>query len=88
MVAFCGPQELSFQRFSINHWLAENMVKSVKQSLSKSKFTKDATVETHIACFLASYCNTCHSTTARTPAELLFNQAPRTCLSLVNPCTP
>ena len=31
--------------------LAENMVKSVKQSLSKSKFTKDATIDTHIARF-------------------------------------
>ena len=68
--------------------LAENMVKSVKQSLSKSKFTKDATIETHIARFLASYRNTHHSTTARTPAELLFNRVPRTRLSLVHPCTP
>ena len=68
--------------------LAENMVKIVNQSLSKNMFTKDTTVETHIARFLASYHNTCHSTTARTPAELLFNRAPRTHLSLVHPCTP
>ena len=68
--------------------LAENMVKTVKQALSKNKITKDATIETHIARFLASYRNTRHATTARTPAELLFNRAPRTRLSLVHPCTP
>ena len=67
--------------------LAENMVKSVKQSLSKSKFTKDATIETHFARFLASYRNTRHNTTVRTPAELLFNRVPQTRLSLVHPCT-
>ena len=64
--------------------LAENMVKTVKQALSKCKITKEAT----IAYFLASYRNTRYSTTSRTPAELLFNQAPRTRLSLVHPCTP
>ena len=64
------------------------MVKSVKQAFSKSKLTKDATIETHIARFLASYRNTHHSTTSRTPAELLLNRAPRTRLSLVHPCTP
>ena len=53
--------------------LAENMVKTVKQALNKCKLTKDATIETHIARFLSSYQNTCHSTTSRTPAELLFN---------------
>ena len=35
--------------------LAENMVKTVKQALSKCKVTKDATIETHIARFLSSY---------------------------------
>ena len=68
--------------------LAENMVKTVKQALSKCKITKDATIETHIARFLASYRNIRHSTTSRTPAELLFNRTPRTLLSLVHPCTP
>ena len=68
--------------------LAENMVKTVKHTLSKCKITKDTTIETHTARFLASYRNTQHSTTARTPAELLFNRAPRTLLSLVHPCTP
>ena len=41
--------------------LAENMAKTVKQALSKSKLTKEATIETHIAHFLFSYRNTCHA---------------------------
>jgi len=65
--------------------LAENMVKTVKHALSKTKVTKDATLDTHIARFLATYRNTQHTTTSRTPAELL-NRMPRTRLSLVHPC--
>ena len=42
---------------------------------------------TLIARFLARYCNTRHTTTSRTPAELLLNRVPRTRLSLVHPCT-
>ena len=61
---------------------------SCKQALSKAKVTKEATIETHKARFLATYRNTCHATTSRTPAELLFNRTPRTQLSLVHPCTP
>ena len=72
----------------LSNGLAENMVNTVKQALSKCKVTKDATIETHIARFLSAYRNTCHSTTSRTPAELLFNRAPRTRLSLIHPCTP
>ena len=68
--------------------LAENMVKTVKHALSKVKITKDATIETHIAHFLATYRNSRHATTLWTPAELLFNRSPRTRLSLVHPCTP
>ena len=68
--------------------LAENMVKTLKQALRKNKFTKNATIETHIARFLTSYRNTRHSTTMRTPEELLLNRSPRTRLSLVHPCTP
>ena len=68
--------------------LAENMVKTIIHALSKVKITKDATIVTHIARFLATYRNTHRATTSRTPAELLFNRSPRTCLSLVHPCTP
>ena len=67
--------------------LAENMVKTVKHALSKAKVTKDATLDTLIARFLATYRNTRHTTTSRTPAELLLNRVPRTRLSLVHPCT-
>ena len=63
------------------------MVKTVKHALSKSKITKDVTLDTHIAHFLATYQNTQHTTTSRTPAELLLNRAPQTHLALVHPCT-
>ena len=49
--------------------LAENMVHTVKQVLSKCKISANATIETHIARFLASCCNTCH----QLPQELLLN---------------
>ena len=42
--------------------LVENMVKTVKHALSKAKITKDVTIETHIARFLASYHSTHHTT--------------------------
>ena len=66
--------------------LAENMLKTVKHALSKAKISKDVTIETHIARFLATYRNTRHTTTVRTPAEHLFNRTPRSRLSLVHPC--
>ena len=57
--------------------LAENMVKTVNwYTLNKCKTTKDATIETHIARFLASYCNTqysvchCYKDTSRTTFQL------------------
>ena len=64
--------------------LAENMVKSLKQALNKAN--KSDTIETKIAKFLASYRNTPHSITGRTPAEVLLGRSPRTCLSLIHPC--
>ena len=67
--------------------LAENMVKTVKHALSKAKVTKNVTLDTVIFRFLATYRNTRHTTTSRTPAEFLLNREPRTRLSLVYPCT-
>ena len=67
--------------------LTENVVKTVKHALNKAKITKDVTLYTHTACFLATYQNTKHITTSRTPAELLLNCAPQTCHSLVHPCS-
>ena len=56
--------------------LADNMVRTVKQALSKCKISANATLETHIARFLASYRNTRHTTTSKTPAELLLCRTP------------
>ena len=63
---------------------AENLVKSVKRSLEKSK--SSYSLESKIAGFLSSYRNTPHTVTGRTPAEVLLGRAPRTRLSLVHPC--
>jgi len=67
--------------------LTKNMVRTVKDALKKAKITRDATLDTLIARFLASYRNTRHSTTSKAPAELLLNWTPQTHLSLVHPCT-
>ena len=64
--------------------LAENMVKSLKQALSKASTSES--IETKIAKFLASYRNTPHSITGRTPAKVLLGRSPRTRLSLIHPC--
>lgn len=53
--------------------LAENMVESLKQSLSKAN--KSDSIETKIAKFLASYRNTLHLITGRTPAEVLLGRS-------------
>ena len=63
---------------------AENLVKSVKRALEKGKTTDS--LEMKIAGFLATYRNTPHTVTERTPAEILLGRAPRTRLSLVHPC--
>ena len=56
----------------LSNGIVENMVQTVKQALSKCKILANATLEKHIAQILASYCNTYHTMTSRTPAELLF----------------
>ena len=63
---------------------AENLVKSVKKFLEKAD--KSTSIQTQISKFLASYHNTPHSVTGRTPAEILLGRSPRTRLSLVHPC--
>ena len=69
--------------------LAENLVKTVKQALSKCKVTKMPPLRLTLLVFYprTEILATVH-TTSRAPAELLFNRAPRTCLSLIHPCTP
>ena len=63
---------------------AENLVKSVKKFLEKAD--KSSSIQTKISRFLASYRNTPHTVTGRTPAEILLGRSPRTRLSLVHPC--
>ena len=65
--------------------LVKNMVCTVKQALSKCKISANATLETYIARFLASYRNTRHPMTSRTPPELLLCRTPQTQLSLIHP---
>ena len=67
--------------------LAEYMIKTIKHALSKAKVTKDVTLDTMISCFLATYRNTRHTATCRTPADLLLNRVPQTRLLLVHPST-
>ena len=64
--------------------LAENLVKSLEQTLSKA-LTTDS-METKVAKFLASYRFTPHTVTCRTPAEILLGRLPRTRLSLIHVC--
>ena len=63
---------------------AENLVRSVKRFLEKAD--KSASMQTRISRFLASYRNTPHTVTGRTPAEILLGRSPRTRLSQVHPC--
>ena len=63
---------------------AENLVKSVKKFLEKAE--KSASIQTKISQFLASYRNTPHTVTGRTPAEVLLGRSTRTRLALVHPC--
>ena len=50
-------------------------------SISKCKTSANATLETHITLFLASYHNKRHTTTSRTPAELLLCRTPQSLIS-------
>ena len=64
--------------------LAENMVKNVKQWLSKQRC--EVRVGVALSEFLRTYRNVPHSTTGRSPAQILFGRALRTRLSFVLPC--
>lgn len=64
--------------------LAENFVRTVKQALVKAE--KSLSMESKVAKFLASYCNTPRVTTGATPAELLLKRLLCTHLSLLHPC--
>lgn len=64
--------------------LAENMVKNVKHWLSKT--SRDVRVGVVFSEFLHTYRNVPHSTTGRSPAQIIFGRALRTRLSFVLPC--
>ena len=64
--------------------LAENMVKNVKQWLSKQSW--DVRVGVALSEFLHTYHNVPHSTTGRSPAQIVFGRALHTRLSFVLPC--
>ena len=61
---------------------AEVTVKIVKAALKRRH---EGSMQTRLARFLLSYRNTPHSTTGRTPAELLVNRPLRTRLDLLRP---
>lgn len=65
--------------------LAENMVKNVKQWLDKQKGGNSFT--SMLSDFLRTYRNVPHTTTGRSPAELIFGRALRTHISMVLPNT-
>lgn len=63
--------------------LAENMVKNVKQWLKKQ--SKGTGIRRALASFLRTYRNVPHTSTGRTPEEIVFGRVPRTHLSMVVP---
>ena len=65
--------------------LVENMVMNVKQWLKKQE--KGVTFSTVLSDFLRTYCNVPHTEAGRSPAELVFDSAPYTHLSMVLPNT-
>ena len=70
---------------SATNGLAENMVKNVKQCLDKQK--GGSSCLSMLSDFLCTYRNVPHTTTGRTPVELLFGRALCTHISMVFPNT-
>jgi len=64
--------------------LAERSVQTFKTVMKKWK-SDGGSIETRVDRFLFAYRNTPHSTTGLSPAELLMNRRPRTCLSIIKP---
>ena len=62
---------------------AENAVKTVKNALKK--MCSEGDIETQIARFVFTQRITPHTTTGRTPAEVLLGRLPRSRLSLIRP---
>ena len=62
--------------------LAERAVQTFKQGIKR---LCEGTVETKLSCFLSQYRLTPHTTTGRSPAELLLGRQPRSRLDLLHP---
>ena len=62
--------------------LAERAVQTFKQGIKR---LREGTVETKLSCFLSQYRLTPHTTTGRSPAELLLGRQPRSRLDLLHP---
>ena len=62
--------------------LAERMVQSVKEGISKMT---TGSLETKVARFFFKYRTMLHATTGRTPAELMFGRQMKTHLDLLHP---
>ena len=65
--------------------LAENVVKNFKQFLKKESPDSRAKIKDTVTTFLRTYHNITHTTTSKTPAELILKQVSRTRLSLTSP---
>ena len=61
---------------SSSNGAAENLVRSIKRFLEKAD--KNASMQTRISRFLASYRNTPHTVTGRTATETLLGRSPCT----------
>lgn len=62
--------------------LAERAVQTVKEGLKRMK---GDSLSTRLSRFLFKYCLTPHSTTSRTPAEMLMGRRPKSKLDLLHP---
>jgi len=68
----------------VSNGLAKNMVKNVKQFLKKESPDSRVKIKDTVTIFLRTYFNTPHTTTSKTPAELILKQLPRTRLVLTS----
>ena len=87
---FCSALGISHIRMSAYHastnGKAERFVRTFKEGMTAMK-SETGTVEFKLSKFLFRYRTTPHSTTGRTPAELLYGRKLRTALDLLKPST-
>ena len=82
------------KRNQISHWksppyhhatngLTENMVKNVQAEVKKKKQGRVTNINGAFAAFLRTYRNVLHTSTGKTPVEIIFGRIPCTHLSMV-----